>query len=468
MILDISMLKKVENISENELQNKLKEIINENIFYAGLKEDNSQYLLEKLIEGINIDLNDKEKDLLKKAKYKPKNIKIISELLHQGKSIEFILNMKELEINYTELIKNRSSYPLYILLLNMPSGLPDLFLQKLFNDYDKIIDDMNLIIKSPDNNWNIIDNNIKFNENWNEPENILSCYEYLFETLKIYTKLLNYFIEKNREKINNKLGNVHYIFNSYNNRTIWKCNIPNKLNIIIKKDILKKDLNIENHKKNIINLISLIIKYITLFRQQKIIIEEIDDYLEDTLILFPSYFFLKKDNKKLIQLCIYFCEQLIKVTEDDNLLHRENCIKYKLFLFLYSIDENIDEDKKKFLKCSNIEDELKFEFNFLEEIRKKDINVDNLINLEQKTQSKEMKLYLKREIANNFFKNKNYDKCLNYLNNIIKSNNFNDIQKYRAIIDYCYVSRKKIIFNNNEIITVLILLEEQKSGTYKF
>ena len=147
MILDISMLKKVENISENELQNKLKEIINENIFYAGLKEDNSQYLLEKLIEGINIDLNDKEKDLLKKAKYNPKNIKIISELLHQGKSIEFILNMKELEINYTELIKNRSSYPLYILLLNMPSGLPDLFLQKLFNDYDKIIDDMNNIYK---------------------------------------------------------------------------------------------------------------------------------------------------------------------------------------------------------------------------------------------------------------------------------------------------------------------------------
>ena len=278
------MKKYIENFIEN------KEEINflENSYYVGLSKKDSVLLLNHLTKDIN--LNGKEsEDLLKIAKNKPKNIKLISILLHQGKSVDEIIKMEKLFIPKIKLIKNKLSYPLYYILTIMPSGLPDCFLKLIFDDYNYIIDDKNLIIKHPDNNWNLVNINKILDENWKESEYINISYKYIFKSLKIYTQLLNYFIEKNKDKINNKYGNIHYIYNSYSNNDIWKCNIINKIEKLLGKNILNKDFDIQKHKQNIINLISLIINKIEIFRQIYHI--EVDYFIENILLLFPSFFF---------------------------------------------------------------------------------------------------------------------------------------------------------------------------------
>ena len=205
----VTVFKKyIENFIEN------KEEINflENSYYVAISEKDSVLLLNHFTKDIN--LNDKEsEDLLKIAKNKPKNIKLINILLHQGKSVDEIIKMEKLFIPKIKLIKNKLSYPLSYILTIMPSGLPDCFLKLIFDDYNYIIDDKNLIIKHPDNNWNLINKNKILDENWKESEYINISYKYFFKSLKIYTQLLNYFIEKNKDKINNKYGNIHYIYN---------------------------------------------------------------------------------------------------------------------------------------------------------------------------------------------------------------------------------------------------------------
>ena len=79
---------------------------------------------------------------------------------------------------------------------------------------------------------------------------------------------------------------------------------------------MSKDFNIIKHKQNIINLISLIINKIELIRNIPQIGGSVDNYIENILILFPSYFFLKKDNSEIIQICINFCDKLIKKTQN--------------------------------------------------------------------------------------------------------------------------------------------------------
>ena len=433
--------KKIEiNIEKKELFMKYiekyiekKDEINflKNSYYVGLSEKYSELLLNYFTKDIN--LNEQEsKDLLLKAKNKPKNIKLINILLHQGKSVDEILKMEKLYISSIKLI-NKSSYLLYYILTIMPSGLPDCFLKLIFNDYNYIIDDKHLIIKHPENNWNAINRNKLLDEYWNESEYINKCYKYLFKSLKLYTQLLNYFIEKNKDKINNKYGNIHYIYNSYSNNDIWKCKIQNTIEKLVGKNIINKDFNIQEHKQNIINLISLIISKIEIFRQIYQI--EIDYFMENILLLFPSFFFLKKDNIELLNLCISFCEKLINKTKDVdiNLLKRKEYLKHKLLLYLYSIDEN----KNEILNINNIDSKLKIEIDFLKELRKEEKNIENFEKLKTSNISKEMEYNINREIAMIYFKEKKYDECLKYLKKDIESNNI--LQKYRAILDFCYV-----------------------------
>ena len=164
--------------TENEQKDKIDEFIPEeikiekekNIFYPILNEKSSIRLLNDLIEGKGIDINYDEKIYLvsEKAEYKPRKIKIISELLLHGLTVVEIKNMKTLESTNIELIKENSSYPLYYLLSNMPSGLPNSFLKLIFKNYDDINDDKNIITKSKNNGWNIIIKNKNFEENFKE------------------------------------------------------------------------------------------------------------------------------------------------------------------------------------------------------------------------------------------------------------------------------------------------------------
>ena len=184
--------------------------------------------------------------------------------MNQGKSADDILAMKELKMPEIEFIDNKS-YKLYFLLSNMPSGLPDCFLQLIFNDYSDIKYDTNIITKSKNNNWNIIIKDKNFYENFKEFKDIKSCYESLFKTLQLYTILLNEFIETNKSKINYKDGNFHYIYNSYSNKEIWKCNIKNIFGELFIKNKDNKDFKIHKHKENIINLISVVVKEFNIF-----------------------------------------------------------------------------------------------------------------------------------------------------------------------------------------------------------
>ena len=369
-------------------------------------------------------------------------MKIICELLKLGKTVKDIKEMEKLDSSNINLEVNIFSYPLYYLLINMPSGLPDCFLKLIFDNYGYIIDDKNLIIKSFENNWNLIDKNKISYENLNANKNIEVCFKYLFKTLKLYTKLLIYFIEKNKEKINNRNGNIHYIFNSYSKRNIWKCKIPNIIDLELGKNILNKDFNIEKHKQNIMNTISLIISKIDIFRKLNQVKEEIDVYLENILLLFPSYFFLERDNVNLLEKCIDFCNELITKTKIEYLKENEKKLKLRLLLFLYSINEN----KKDILEYNDVEHELKVEIGFLREIRRKNIQIYKLNELIKRNISEEMNYYLYREIAIKYYKEGNYEKCLNYLKQNI--NSVDIYNKQRAIIDYCYVFKNKFNRDN--------------------
>ena len=315
----------------------------ENVFYPEINANYSEKLFDKLILGKNIEINNEDKRSLirEKAKYKQKNIKILCELLIRGEKVEDIKNMEKLEIPNIELNSNKSSFPLYYLLLNMPSGLPDCFLELIFDDYANIKDDKKIIISSIVNNWNLINKDKKFKETFKENERMDKCFKALFKTLKLYTELLQFFIEKNREKIITKNGDIHYIFNSYNNRKVWKSKIPNTIGKILGENIYDENFKIENHKHNIMSLISLVTDKIELFRK---IEESTDDYLEEILLLFPSFYFLKKDNIKLLQDCIYLCMKLINDIEESEKKIKMKIIvkvKKKIKMIFYLKEKNI-------------------------------------------------------------------------------------------------------------------------------
>ena len=156
------------------------------------------------------------------------------------------------------------------------------------------------------------------------------CYNYIFKALKLYTKVLIFFIEKNREKILYKNGNIHYLFNSYSNRNIWKSKINNSIETLIGYNIYNQDFKMENHKQNIISIISLIVNDIELFRKLK---KWSDIYMEEILILFPSYFFLDKDNIKLLQICIHLCKKLIEKTKVEYLKKSEEYLNKNYYYF---------------------------------------------------------------------------------------------------------------------------------------
>ena len=262
---------------------------------------------------------------------------------------------------------------------------------------------------------------------------------------------MNYFIEKNRDQIKYRDGIVHCIFNSYSNRDLWKCKIPNTISKKLGAKIFSEDFSIHKHKKNIANLISLIINNIEILRQIEEIEDKIDFFLENILLLFPSYFFIEKENIEILQKCITLCNILIEKTKESNdekLKKNEIYLKNKLLLFLYSIDES----ETDILEINDLDekDKLKIEIDILQNLRQKVKDIKDINHLEElinKDISDEMKYFIFRKIAIAYYSEEKYDKCLDYLKKIL-SYKFNDIEQYRAIIDYCYVFLKK--FNKDK------------------
>ena len=454
-----------EIFTKNKKEIKL--IINENLFYAGIKDTNYLDLFDYYLNESNIKLTEKQKTELKRDG-SLQTIKKICEQLLEGKSIQEITEIKDFE-KYIEIIENQKklSYLLYYLLSNMSSGLPDSFLELIFENYDRIDDYKLFITRSIENNWTIIKRDKFFYDNFKENKFSEDCNTNLLKALKIYTELLNYFIEKNRKKIYNKYGNIHYIYNSYNNGNIWKCKRPSLIEKKLGKKILHKDFSIVKHKQNIINLICSMINKINSLASPEQIGESLA-YLEDILLLFPSYFFLKKENFEILQVCIGLCDKLIKKIEKSNFIYkdqylkREKYLKQKLLIFLYSIDESQNE----ILGENLIEKDLKKELDLLKLIRKKDIKPENLEKLE-KNISEEKKFYLYYEYAKFYFNNKEYKNSMEYLNKALDLKiNINDMAVKRIIIDYCYSFLKEYIRKKMENVIINedynILIENTK------
>ena len=369
-----------------------------------------------------------------------------NKLLYQEKNFEknIIKNISQKNI-----IENDLLYFFYFLIYNMPSGLPDCFLELIFDNYNEIKYDRKLIVKSKIDNWNIINNKKQFDEIFKENKSIEICCKYIFKTLKLYAIILNYFINKNRKRVNRRDGIIHYIYNSYSYKNIWKCKIENTYRKILKKNINNEDFNIYKHKQNILSLINLVICKINFFRElkEKKIAEQIDNYIESILLLFSSYFFQEKDNIQILQICIGLYKKL-----DKNLNKKRDNLIEKLLLFLYSIDENKDEILKILNnKESNIKPKLKEEIIFLKEIRNKDNNIDNLQKLINKNTSEDIKINIYHEIAAIYFKNKDYINSIYYLKKILNSKIKSDFIKFRIILDYyhAFIKIYKKEKNNN-------------------
>ena len=124
--------------------------------------NNFQDIIKKLEEKFNkkilFKLNDEKNNIF----YAGFNT-LENKLLYQENNFE--RNENKLENKNGKLTKNDSSYFLFFLIYNMPDGLPDCFLELIFDDYYNIKYDYNLIVKSRINKWNVINNKKQFDEN---------------------------------------------------------------------------------------------------------------------------------------------------------------------------------------------------------------------------------------------------------------------------------------------------------------
>ena len=150
----------------------------------------------------------------------------------------------------------------------MPFGLPNSLMNIIYPNFDLILleeyKNNNLIYIDPNDNWIHINDfkkeiqNFFINRNKEKKECLLKC-------IKAYAKLFFYYIEKIRQNICFPDTNIHYIFNSYNNKGIWKSfdsemyaycfyfeYLKNKNEY---EHILNNNFELEKHMKNISSLI---------------------------------------------------------------------------------------------------------------------------------------------------------------------------------------------------------------------
>ena len=422
---------------EDNITGKYKKIIH----LEKLKEDSARDLLFNLCDSLgylnnlnNINKGDNLKQLFEMINYQPKKINDIAECISRGADYEELITIIKSKINEEKIGKNKFEQimekpvsKIYYLLSIMKEGLPNSIIKLIFRDYEEVMEEEDrnntLIYQDEEDNWyhiiqkykKDIDNYFIIKKKFKE-ECISNC-------LKVFARILFFYIEKNKQNICFPDGDIHYIFNSYNGNGIWKtfddsiyqyCFIYEIETEIDKEEynnILQNDFNLERYKNNIINLIEDNLEII------KILLNNNDsvfnEYLEQILIMLPSSFFLQKDCKIIINKCI-------KISEELNL---ENSTK-RLLLYLYSIEENPEINPEEFI---NTENELQGEAYFLKGLKNNHMqslkkaldNYDDLINKDKdknRIDIKKKKLFILYEISVLSYKEKYYEKAKLYLN----------------------------------------------------
>ena len=468
---------------------------------------------EKIASYAECIINTKYPRKKEEENYDPK---IIEKLYDSFKANNYNVELVNINLNQNndEYLLNLSlDNPLYgylFLLSKMPLGLPNSFLYLIFNI--NLTD--NLVSVNSWNNWNYINKDgIDFeylinNNKYNQDKKIsFKTFEknsmiYMLKALKIYCQILYSYIIKNRDKIIYPDEKVHFIFNSYNNEGIWKSDISNltDTNDINENEFLNNDFNIKNHAENINNLINYLVDKIEYFGEQPIYIEYIK-YLLEIILLFPSYFFLKKICISYIKKYIYFCNKCIEHFEknpeklksppdkrnnldvkNDNIIEdlkfdedlklqvedinkkwnnlknekeinkdnyeiwkeKFNNQKSKLLIYLYSISS-----EKINIPLEELNSELTSELKILESIKSGDINkLKNLLNNTKMCLSPERKALLCYELSRKYY-SKGPNKAIDYLNRGLKLSNENKILflQHRINIDLCYIFLKEYLNN---------------------
>ena len=374
----------IEEKTKENIQNKMN--IKCNFFDALLEINGAKELFKELCPKKKVDKEIAGEIITKNypkkegnEKYDPK---IIEKLCDSYIANNFDKTKVKINENYDENLMNLSlDEPLFsylFLLSKMPLGLPDCFVYLIF----KTNFNNNLIRKNTLNKWNYVNHDIinQMNKNISNFETLKkNSIKYMLKALRLYCKILYFNIEKNRNKINYPDENIHFIFNSYNNEGIWKSNIQN---IDDKKDIdenefFKNDFNIQNHAENINNLINYFVKEIKYYEDQPKFI----DYLLEILLLFPSFFFLKKICKHYIIKCKNFCQTCI-----DN-------FKVNIENFNNLFDKRNNPDIKTYPKIENQtrNNDLKTQ---IDNINKKRMNLEEQIQISKNNYEIWKELYI--------------------------------------------------------------------------
>ena len=283
-----------------------------------------------------------------------KKITELAEIIGKGYSCEKIKEMiksQDLNNNNNENVNNnirkcmqKNISQIYFLLSIMSSGLPSSMLNLYEPDFKSIIadeDDENIIYKEPNYFWfTIIQRRYKkvICEIISE-EKRKDC---VCKCLEIYAKLLFYYIQSTRNNICFPDCNIHYQFNSYNDKGIWRAFDFNIYEFYFLREdkskeykaIIEKDFILERHTENIYSLLDTnidILKnliYIDNNVEQK-------EYLFQILLMLPSIHISEKNTKNIISRSLGICKQL-KVENKYNIMELEQ----RLNLFLLSIKEN--------------------------------------------------------------------------------------------------------------------------------
>ena len=250
------------------------------------------------------------------------------------------------------LLRQKEILKLYYLLSIMNYGLPESMINLFNPSFRKIIleqDEERLIYIEQDSKWYIIlENRYKKDicdlvENEKKEDCISIC-------LKIYSKLLFYYIRENGSKVCFPDSDIHYNFNSYNNKGIWKTfdyEIYEKFFLkdddLVKEEytyILNNDFDLEKHTGNIYNLIeknSDIIKKL-IFDDNNV---EQREYLNQILLMLPSIYVTKKNSE--LKNIIYYFKHLCDILEKSC---EQNLKKSKLRLELFSLSmKSMKEDQ---------------------------------------------------------------------------------------------------------------------------
>ena len=381
----------------------------------------------------NLNINNQIEELLELTGYSRININELAELIGKYNNFEKLKNIiQSQEFNNSgniqnelrKLMENQIS-KIYYLLTIMVNGLPASMIYLYEPDFKKIIrkeDEEKLIYIEPNNNWyTIIEKRYKKYMVQYIQEGLKK--EYICKCLEIYAKLLFFYIEKTRKKVCFPDCNIHYNFNSYNNKGIWKTFDNNIYELYFLKEdksntynnILENDFILEKHADNIYYLIAnnidIIKDLIYIDRDNNV---EQKEYLYQILLMLPSiYAFKKYSNFKIIMSkCLHLCDKL-KESDKYNLLDS----KQRLNLFFLSMKEKSTID---FDKISLLGDEGKANAYFINGIKKKDVeSFLNSINLYQKINNKELNIqipYAYYEIGRIYFLEKNYEYAKYYLN----------------------------------------------------